>query len=178
MGKEINHEPDVLKVISEMSNLVGNCYSERFNIDSFYECHELKIESVIEKIFYVAFRCAVKICGPNDQSFVSCEISPQKTIGKYRVDFLVSKINWPEEKTLRHAIVECDGHEFHDRDETQRRYEKQRDRWLQSQGHRIFHFTGKEIKDNPISCACEVLAYVSDYPKEDLIEEICLFKHE
>lgn len=175
---DMKHEPDVLKEIANFSRLVGNHAGESFNIDCWNECFDLKMESVIEKIFYVAFKGVGEICGLIDPSGISCEIMPQRKIGKFRVDFLVCQINWFKKETIKQAVVECDGHEFHDKNEQQRRYEKQRDRTIQMAGFTIFHFTGKEIKDHPIECACEVLAYLENKTKEDLLQQVGNFDYE
>ncbi len=58
----------------------------------------------------------------NDVSSLGYFINPQVSIGKYRVDFVVSLIN--SDHHQKRVIVECDGHDFHDKDKKQRAYEK------------------------------------------------------
>lgn len=82
-------------------------------------------------------------------------ITPQKKIGRYRVDFLLHSI-FLQENLM--TVVECDGHHFHERSEKERRAEKKRDRFLQRMGYKSLHFTGSEIVQNPYKVACEVLA--------------------
>ncbi|MBA2502348.1 MAG: DUF559 domain-containing protein [Pyrinomonadaceae bacterium] len=53
-------------------------------------------------------------------------------------------------------IVECDGHDFHEKTKVQAAHDKRRDRILQSLGYKVFRFTGSEIHNNAISCALEV----------------------
>jgi very-short-patch-repair endonuclease len=99
-------------------------------------------------------------------------VDPQRKVGKFRVDFTVSYHchAWPNTKGQpgdnaildggKTIIIECDGHEWHERTEKERRYEKQRDRFLQSKGYEVFHYTGKEITDDPFKVADEILDYL------------------
>lgn len=85
-------------------------------------------------------------------------ISPQQKILEYRVDFLViAKLN-PTSPRLMRAIVECDGHEFHDRTKEQAIRDRQRDRALQAEGYGVFRFTGSEIHNDAGRCTAEVMA--------------------
>ena len=63
----------------------------------------------------------------------------QREIGKYRVDFFVII---PYKQGI---IIECDGHDFHEKTKEQAKYDKQRDRFLMSKGYKVLHFTGSEI---------------------------------
>jgi len=68
-------------------------------------------------------------------------ITPQAQIGEYRVDFLVSFFS---EK----FIIECDGHDFHEKTKEQAGRDKKRDRRLQASGFKVFRFAGSEIWKN------------------------------
>jgi very-short-patch-repair endonuclease len=89
-------------------------------------------------------------------------IEPQAKLGKYRADFLIT---WhsrlaprPGGPTFtRRIVVECDGHDFHERTKEQARRDKARDRTLQASGLVVMRFTGSEIWENPFTCANEVL---------------------
>lgn len=76
------------------------------------------------------------------------KVEQQVQIGPYRVDFLVTG-------SMPSTIVECDGHDWHERTKEQAARDKKRDRWLQAQGHRVFRFTGSEIHRRAIYCALE-----------------------
>ena len=65
-------------------------------------------------------------------------IEPQKQIEKYRVDFLVTFGGVP-------YVIECDGHDFHERTKEQAQQDKKRDRELQRMGFKVYRFTGSEI---------------------------------
>lgn len=98
-------------------------------------------------------------------------IQPQAKIGKYRVDFLVVLEEYdPITKVLEgknvfdlqlkreQVIVECDGHEFHEKTKEQAQSDKQRDRALQLLGFRVFRFTGSEIWRDALGCGKEVIS--------------------
>jgi very-short-patch-repair endonuclease len=79
-------------------------------------------------------------------------ITPQYKIENYlTVDF---KINLPDKnKTI---IIECDGHEFHEKTKEQAQKDKKRDRKLANQEFFVLRFTGSEIYNDPQKCIKEV----------------------
>lgn len=166
--------PDAIKFLEKSSEIIGRFESESFSIDTWNEFHDLGINSPIEQLFYTAFKCVAKTNFYPPLELISSDtlygmgIQPQFHIGKFRVDFLAS-YHISKDKFFE-AVVECDSQQFHDRSEQERRYEKQRDRFVQAQGFRTFHFTGKEIKDNPYKCAAEVIAYLTKSKIEDILD--------
>ena len=94
-------------------------------------------------------------------------IIPQKTIGKYRCDFEII-YHYPSKETIKSVIIECDSQEWHERTEIERRYEKQRDRYLVSKNYNTLHFTGKEIIANPMKVASEIIEYLMPHYKGSL----------
>lgn len=86
-------------------------------------------------------------------------IQPQCYIGKYRVDFcLIYALTGGRGNRLRaRMVVECDGHEFHERTKEQAQRDKERDRYLQTQGFNVFRFTGSEIWADAFKCAAQVV---------------------
>lgn len=71
-------------------------------------------------------------------------------VASYRVDILLVRDRW------RRLVVECDGHEFHDRTKQQAAYDRARDRELLRLGFTTVRFTGSEIVHGPDRCASEV----------------------
>lgn len=69
-------------------------------------------------------------------------IVPQHTVGKYRSDFCVFYGTYTHRATF---LVECDGHDFHERTKAQAARDKKRDRELTARGMPVFRFTGSEI---------------------------------
>ncbi|MFH1311980.1 MAG: DUF559 domain-containing protein [Candidatus Eisenbacteria bacterium] len=85
-------------------------------------------------------------------------IEPQATIGKYHVDFLLTHQSvLPDRVVETKLVVECDGHDFHDRTKEQARKDRSRDRALQSFGYKVFRYTGSEIWADVFACAQEAV---------------------
>lgn len=78
------------------------------------------------------------------------EIRQQVEIGPYRVDFIVGK----------DMVIECDGHDFHERTAEQATADRRRDRQMIADGWKVFRFTGSEIFRDPAACAREIAGYV------------------
>lgn len=90
-------------------------------------------------------------------------VYPQHKIGKYRVDFLLTNIGWSDDAPTKDVVIELDGHEFHDRDQRQRSYEKARDRFLIKSGYPVLHFTGSDVVRDPYKVAFEALDAMEVY---------------
>lgn len=82
----------------------------------------------------------------------------QVKLGPYRVDFLINAYG-------QNVVIECDGHDFHDRTKEQATRDRQRDRMLLSCGCHTVRFTGSEIYANATGCAFEVFDLL-DYFRE------------
>jgi very-short-patch-repair endonuclease len=81
-------------------------------------------------------------------------IIPQFRIGKFKVDFMVIT------QLGNKLVIECDGHDFHEKTKTQAQYDKERDRFLMSKGYTVFHFTGSELYNNFIDIENEIFDYL------------------
>jgi very-short-patch-repair endonuclease len=100
-------------------------------------------------------------------------IAPQVTIAKYRVDFLlthvariIDEIEYPpgvaghqdaQGRVVKELVVECDGHDFHDRTKQQASQDRERDRGLQLRDLSVVRFTGSDIYRDPFRCANDAL---------------------
>jgi very-short-patch-repair endonuclease len=82
-------------------------------------------------------------------------VEQQVELGNWRADFIVHRYDWICEK-WRHLIVECDGHEYHERTKEQASRDRARDRRASIQGATLLRFTGSEIWGDPLGCAREV----------------------
>lgn len=60
------------------------------------------------------------------------------------------------------CIVECDGHDFHERTKEQAQRDRARDRAFQAAGIPVFRFTGSEIYASPTKCAREVKRFLNN----------------
>lgn len=88
-------------------------------------------------------------------------IVPQAEIKNYRADFLIDVVD-TSLQTIVAAVVECDGHDNHERTKEQAKRDKSRDRFMQSLGYMVFRFTGSEIWEDPYKCAKEVFSVLED----------------
>ena len=77
------------------------------------------------------------------------DLQVQHPVGPYFADFA-----FPATR----VVVECDGHEFHERTKEQAAHDRQRDRYMQCEGWLVLRFTGSEIHKNAFACAEQVLA--------------------
>ena len=96
-----------------------------------------------------------------DDCFV---LNPQHEIkvknGKvFRVDFCVALKTKGQYISL---VVECDGHDYHEKTKAQAQKDKSRDRLLKQAGYDVIHFTGSEIWMDPEKCAKEVIAILKE----------------
>jgi very-short-patch-repair endonuclease len=107
-----------------------------------------KVESPIEARFLLA-------CQYHRLATAYQIVLPQVQVGPYRVDFLIKMLGDPDGVGV---IVECDGHDFHERTKEQAERDRKRDRDLGSQGYRVLRFTGRELWRDPHSCADEAMA--------------------
>lgn len=81
-------------------------------------------------------------------------IVPQAKITKYRVDFLVT---WYRPNVgIFGVVVECDGHDSHEKTKEQARRDKSRDREILYHGWPVLRFTGSEIYNDAMGCADDV----------------------
>lgn len=84
----------------------------------------------------------------------------------YRADFVfyaISAVPGGEDKWLRlPLVVECDGHDFHERTKQQAKRDRARDREMMAAGYRVMRFTGSEIWRDPGACADEALRFLHD----------------
>lgn len=114
-----------------------------------------KCESPIEALFLVAFLGVVM----RDPSY---RIYPQTQVGTYRVDFLVTFMEGDPEYERR-VIVECDGHDYHERTKEQAERDKRRDRTITAGGLPVLRFTGRELHRDPQDCVQEVIDYTQQH---------------
>jgi hypothetical protein len=113
--------------------------------------------------------------------FSIATVRPQFVVGKYRVDFEVGIhiTLWPgypgdppkgreRDHTWHRAtvLVECDGHDYHERTKEQASHDKAKDRALQSAGFTIFRYTGADVWRDCMLAAEEVFNMAMRKAKE------------
>ena len=77
-------------------------------------------------------------------------IWPQRQVCNHRADFVV-------EFCGARAVVECDGHAYHERTKKQAERDRGLDRAFQREGFRVFRFTGSEIYAGREVCAATLI---------------------
>lgn len=73
----------------------------------------------------------------------------QREVGPYRADFLFTCHAGGHS---RRVVVECDGHDYHERSKEQAQRDKARDRFMVTDGITVLRFTGSEIYRNAAGC--------------------------
>lgn len=71
-------------------------------------------------------------------------LAPQVQIGSYRVDFVFAKAKYFD-RPSKWVVIECDGHDFHEKTKEQAARDKARDRFLSAEAGKVLRFTGSEI---------------------------------
>ena len=169
-------EENITKKIEHLETLIGKW----FGCDWFCEVNDriddFNIKSPIEQYLYACLRYnidgeKVELCEPkidyvtHKDYLCGVEIEPQFKIDKYVIDFKITNYwrivkNGELIQQSKTVLVECDGHIWHERTEEERKKEKARDRYLQRNNYLVFHYTGKEILDNGLKIANEILKEV------------------
>lgn len=164
--------PNVSQFLFEAAEAFGRIKTDMFSQDMFCQLLENGIESPIEDLFFIACNvmCAANYVEVNPYVWggVKGEVTegsgififPQYKIGKYRVDFLLNQNGIGPSEHLTPVVIELDGHDFHDKDKSQRAYEKSRDRYFVKSGYKVLHFTGSEVVADPYKVAFEALSLI------------------
>ena len=154
---------NIIKFGQEVAAKVGNYEAEMFDVGVYNQIQDRNIASPIEQLVFMAINCHARIFR------LGLKVDPQFEIGKYRVDFKVSYYrNEGDSQSSKTVLVECDSQQFHERSESERRYEKQRDRDLQKCGYKIFRFTGSEITKDPYKISSEILEYLTGISQSEI----------
>lgn len=86
-------------------------------------------------------------------------IRPQAQLEGWRVDFLIHAYDFARKggpQGWRKLIVECDGHDYHERTKEQAAKDRSRDREVQLRDYSVLRFTGSEIYKDAWGCAEQV----------------------
>lgn len=172
-------------VIDTCARIVGNAERISHKKSLEIDIRDGKTISPIEQIFFSAFNTLTKITKLDDQWPVETKLgeewaglffSRQFKIDKYKVDFLICyrDTEMTQNGSSRDVVIECDGHDFHEMSEFERRYEKARDRHMQKKNYKVFRYTGADIVKNHFQIAAEVLSYLVDTPQEHLTHALNL----
>lgn len=166
---------DYQSIISNHLDIWSNFMKEDFRMNLDAECGVNGVESPIEIVLLSAIELTIRISGLNDSKSFYCR--PQYKIGKYRCDFYFryDDLDENDKPVTRQLIVECDSQAFHDRSETERRYEKTRDRFLIKAGYTIFHYTGKEILEDCLKISAEILGWLTHESPDNYLSTVLTY---
>lgn len=107
----------------------------------------------------------------NDESYAEwVDIIPQQKVEGYRVDFLIIAKFHDTGTKVHRIVVECDGHDFHERTKEQAQRDREMDRKLQQAGYRVFRFTGSDIFRDACKCVEEVRRYLNGLAVSDSLK--------
>ena len=119
-------------------------------------------KSPIEKIFYLAFGIVCLFRTEELPELANCiypycqyEIESDKH--RYFSDFAICVET--EDDILGLLLVECDGHEFHQKTKQQVEKDNIRQYELKMAGYDILRFSGSQIYNEPFKCANDVFDY-------------------
>lgn len=115
------------------------------------DCRPTPIDPAIWSVDFPKFDKMLE----NGWSEPSAWLWAQAPVGGYRADFVLFVRADAKGKVFR-FIIECDGHDFHERTKEQAQRDKSRDRKLSSHGFTVLRFTGSEVYRNARKCAKEV----------------------
>lgn len=142
--------------------------------------------TVIEKVFLYALEAFCEydyeedvlfyrqpgefVADASKEPFAGVCVEPQVELGGWRADFVIHRYDWICGK-WRTVIVECDGHDFHERTKEQAARDRSRDRRASLSGFVVLRFTGSELWKDPLGCAEQVMNWftaesVRDKPLE------------
>jgi len=156
-------------------DLLAEQICDRFREDMSWLKEENICESKIEQLFWFALVFSIRT-GVHDirdvvpltderRELLTTEpffrryllIEPQSNFLSWRADFVIHA--YSREQGWKSLIVECDGHNFHERTQGQAARDRSRDREAQLAGVEIFRFTGSELWRDPLGCVDQVIAW-------------------
>ena len=111
--------------------------------------------TAIEKIMYAILERISSLAKYGYGGGFEIAFKPQVKIEQYTVDFLVGA-DFSDDK----IVIECDGHDFHEKTKEQAKHDKERDRFLTAHGFKILRYTGSEIYNDFFKIEKELQDYV------------------
>ena len=118
-------------------------------------------KSPIEQIFMFAFD-TLYFMGGRDTFFEGMYLENQYLIEhenkKYYADFLLHH-DFADIEKSKALVIECDGHDFHEKTKTQVAKDNERSLDIKTEGYDIIRFSGSQIYNDPIGCAKKAIDY-------------------
>lgn len=145
------------------------------------------VESPIERLMLVGMLRIIPFEEVSAMPLMTCEIVSEKSHPKVleraaehgcmNIHLQCRLLDWPADFVLscpsisaKKIIIECDGHDFHERTKEQASRDRSRDRAAQGAGHMMLRYTGSEIYRDPLGCARAAIKALADFIKDDWLD--------
>ena len=161
----IYHEVGKLPLCEWVSGIfTGHCCDYEYSLaDAIVDC-----ESPIEQAMALEmeriglFNSRYFTAGEIDIVSIDKQVVLQVNEKKYRVDFLIPVVYHIKQGNFgKLFVVECDGHDYHEKTKEQVAKNNQRERDLKSAGYEVVRFSGSEIYKSPHKCIKDLLRIIS-----------------
>lgn len=127
-------------------------------------CEE--IESPIEQIFKTAFDLYIDLL-EKEHIFLFSQMPIKIGNKRYVADFYFEQDQYVNKfDTNKKIIIECDGHEFHQKTKEQVKRDNEREYALKMAGYEIIRFSGSQIYNEPFKCVEDTYNYIMKSIKE------------
>ena len=154
-------------LVDKVANALNN---DKSNYEARLTDYLWKCESPIEQLLYLEM-LKLTYSSLNSNPYVDViAIDNQVEVNcgdeKYRVDFLipVEYINpFSDNRVGKFYVVECDGHEFHEKTKQQVINDNKRTRKLQEYGFQVIRYSGSEIYNSSHRCATNLFNIIYSY---------------
>lgn len=138
--------------------------------ENYRKAHELcdspietmMLEGLQVQSFGEDFEFLIGFTSPQESDFGKAAVLcvPQLEVGPYRADIVLFDLKRSTSEMQYALVIECDGHDFHERTKEQAAYDRSRDRDMQLAGYEVIRFTGHEINRDAYACADHAIAFV------------------
>ena len=163
-------KPNIKTFAAKCADFIGQYRAGRFQKDVITECTEFgdgkrTMQSPIEHILYIALKTVIEVESipwysmDREKGNIGILVLPQPNIAGHYVDFYIGYFA-KDSKDSATVIVECDGHDFHEKDKKQAAADKRRDREIQDAGYVVRRYAGSEVFSDPLKVACEIVNIV------------------
>lgn len=139
-------------------------------IEEFYEIIDLMkpvVKSPIEKIAILQCMRVRDFVG-----LMNSRLNVQYPIKNYFADILFTYA-----PTKARIVIECDGHDFHEKTKQQVARDKKRDRAFQTDGFTVLRYSGSEIVNDPTQIRIDILDIILPGWKEIIQENMITDKN-
>lgn len=168
----IDHKEKTINIYELIDSKVGATIKSFLRVlEDELICGLVECESPIEQMMGIALQSLLflmpaycRILSVKNQEVIE---SP-RTGKSYRADFVIDVEYWDG---IKKYVVECDGHEFHQKTKEQVQNDYCRERDLTLCGYTVLRFTGSEIVSNTAICAREIYEIIEYRAKEHYYNE-------